>query len=298
MMKRITFVCVLSLLSFQLFAKADKAALNVAITRMVDSTHAKVGVAVLGLDFRDSLFIKGQDHFPMQSVFKFPLSLYTLHLVDEGKLSLAKQIHIPRKKLDPQTWSPMLKDFPSGDIDMSLSELLRYAVSKSDNNACDILFGLVGGTANVNRYIHSLDIRDISIVATEARMKTGWSVQYTNWCAPQAMARMLKLFYDSRTLKRESNNFLMDLMLKSENSPNRIKGLLPPGTAVAHKTGTSNANANGLTAATNDVGIITLPDGRHIALIVFVSDYKGGVPEGERIIARVSRLVWEYYTHR
>jgi beta-lactamase class A len=270
--------------------------LTADITRLIDSAHAKVGIAVLGLDFQDSFFSNGKEHFPMQSVFKFPLAMYVLHQVDNNKLSLAKVVHIPRQKLDPDTWSPMLKDFPSGDVDMTLSELLRYAVSKSDNNAADILFGLAGGTVNVNKYIHSLGVSNIAVSATEAQMKKAWSVQYTNWCAPQAMAHLLKLFYDRKTLKAESNDLLMGLMLKSENSPNRIKGLLPPAAVVAHKTGTSNTNAAGLTAASNDVGIVTLPGGRHIALVVFVSDYKGGAVTGEKIIARISKLVWDYYS--
>ncbi|MBS1585600.1 MAG: class A beta-lactamase, subclass A2 [Bacteroidetes bacterium] len=297
MTRRIIFICTLHLLTFQLFAGPGKTSLDIAIRKVIDSAHAKVGVAALALDFHDRFFVKGKDHFPMQSVFKFPLALYTLHLVDEGKLSLLKQVHIPLKKLDPDTWSPMLKDFPSGDIDMSLSELLRYAVSKSDNNACDVLFGLTGGTTNVDHYIHTLGIMDIAISATEAEMKKAWHVQYTNWCTPQAMSHLLRLFYEEKLLKKESNTFLMDLMLKSENSSNRIKGLLPAGTIVAHKTGTSNTNAGGVTAATNDAGVITLPNGRHLALVVFVSDYKGGVPKGEEIIARISRLIWDYYAN-
>jgi beta-lactamase class A len=127
-------------------------------------------------------------------------------------------------------------------------------------------------------------------------MKGGWDVQYTNWAEPAAMARLLRAFYEGRLLAKENNELLLKLMTESENSPNRIKGLLPATAVVAHKTGTSNTNDQGLTAATNDIGIVGLPDGRHFAAVVFVSDYRGGVAKGEQLIARLSKLAWDYFS--
>ncbi len=65
------------------------------------------------------------------------------------------------------------------------------------------------------------------------------------------------------------------LMTETTTGTKRIKGLLPNGTVVAHKTGTS-ATVKGVTAATNDVGLVTLPNGRHLAIAVFVSDSTAG----------------------
>jgi len=78
----------------------------------------------------------------------------------------------------------MAKDFPGQDLDITLSALLTYAVTKSDNNACDFLFGVAGGTAAVNTYIHSLGVKDISIVFTEGEMEKAWSLQF-RWQADQ-----------------------------------------------------------------------------------------------------------------
>ena len=285
------------LLSQTIFAQINSnSVFRKKLMALVDSSKAVVGIGIIGLDFRDSLAINGNKHFPMQSVFKFPLAMVILNKVDKGMLSLSQVIHISQGSLDTNTWSPMLKDFPKRNIDMTLSTLLAYAVSKSDNNACDILFRFAGGTTSVNKYIHSLGLEGIAISATEAQMKKAWEVQYTNWCQPATMLRLLRIFYEGKILSKTSNDLLMKLMTESENSPNRLKGLLPATAIVAHKTGTSNTNKKGLTAATNDIGIVTLPNGRHYAIVVYVSDYKGGVPRGEHIIATISKLVWDHYT--
>ncbi|XZF12788.1 class A beta-lactamase, subclass A2 [Chitinophagaceae bacterium MMS25-I14] len=275
--------------------KSRYSGLEAAIRHITDTTGVHTGIAVCGLNF-DAVIKHGCDrHYPMQSTYKFPLAIAVLHDVDKGRLSLMQKVHIPESQLDMHTWSPMVKDFPHGDIDISLEKLLIYAVSKSDNNACDVLFRLAGGTRIVQQYVHSLGVKEINIAATEAEMKKAWKVQYTNWCNPAAMTQLLKLFYSHKLLSPATNTLLMKWMTESENSPNRLKGLLPAGTVAAHKTGTSDTNDAGITAATNDVGIITLPDGRCYAISVYVSDYKGGVVRGEHIIAEISKVVWDYF---
>ena len=67
---------------------------------------------------------------------------------------------------------------------------------------------------------------------------------------------------------------------------------MPAGTAVAHKTGTSGTE-KGITAATNDIGIITLPDGRHLAIAVFVSDSPEDEATREGVIAKIAKAIWE-----
>ena len=266
------------------------------IKAIADSSGAKIGVSVKGLDAPTDFGYNNYLHFPMQSTFKFPLAVAILHGVDQGKLRLNQQVHIRKEELNAQTWSPLVKKYPNQDINISLSELLMYSVSKSDNNACDVLFHLAGGTGVVNSYVHSIGVKNISIKATEEGMRKAWDVQYTNWSTPDAMAQLLELFFRHKLLSKSGNDFLMKLMTESENSPNRIKGNLPANTVVAHKTGTSDTNKQGITAATNDVGIVTLPNGKHYAIAVFVSDYKGGTVKGERIIAAISKLVWDWQT--
>ncbi len=95
----------------------------------------------------------------------------------------------------------------------------------------------------------------------------------------------------------------MDLMIESENSPMRLKGELPKDLKgelpkeiiLAHKTGTSNTNDTGLRAAVNDAGIIALPNGKHIAIAVFVSNSTEKFESDEQIIAQISKSVFRYH---
>lgn len=96
------------------------------------------------------------------------------------------------------------------------------------------------------------------------------------------------------SLSTPSRQLLLHWMTAS-TSPKRIQAKLPAGTIVAHKTGTSNTNAQGLTAATNDVGIVTLPDGSHLIIVVFVSDSIADQATREGVIADISLAGYEYF---
>ena len=61
---------------------------------------------------------------------------------------------------------------------------------------------------------------------------------------------------------------------------------------VAHKTGTSRT-VDGVTAATNDVGLVTLPNGRHLAISVFVPDSGANDAVREEVIAKVAKAAWD-----
>ncbi|MBP1691164.1 MAG: class beta-lactamase, partial [Bacteroidetes bacterium] len=265
------------------------------ILRIIESRNANVGVAIQGSGPADSLFINGDRHCPMQSVFKFHLALAVLRRVDEGTLTLDQKIHVTAKDLLPRTWSPLRERYPKGNVDLSLGEILRATVSESDNNGCDILFRLIGGPAAVDSCMHHLGIQDVAIVANEEEMHRGWDVQYRNWTTPRAALGLLGGFRAGRFLSNKSNSLLWRFMVETSTGPKRIKGLLPEGTIVAHKTGSSGANEEGLSAATNDIGIIVLPDGRQILIAVFVSDSREPDETNERIIADVAKAAWEYF---
>jgi beta-lactamase class A len=277
-----------------IFAQVDS--LRVNVDKIVGNANGKIGVAIGRLDNDDTLTVNGHEQFPMQSVYKFPLALAVLHQVDEGALSLSQQIYIKKRDLRPKTWSPLRETYPDGDITLTLDGLLNYTVSESDNNGCDILFRLIGGPKVVDRYIHDLGITDIAIVATEEEMTKDWMIQYRNWSSPVSMMRLLRMFYQGKILSKKSGAYLLNLLEKTTTYPSRIKGLLPKGTIVAHKTGTSGTNKKGLTAATNDIGIITLPDNKQFVVVVYVSNSTDEGAVRDRIIATISKAAWDYYS--
>src|ERR1035441_6858930 len=94
-------------------------------------------------------------------------------------------------------------------------------------------------------------------------------------------------------LSPDRDGLLLKWMAESTPGAQRIKGLLPEGTTVAHKTGTSNTDA-GLTRATNDVGLVTLRDGRRLAIAVFVSDSRADLAIREGVIAKIGRAAWDW----
>lgn len=261
------------------------------IHEIAKTVKGHVGMAMMWLEDGDTITLNGNDRFPMQSVYKLPLAIAVLNQVDKGKLSLDQIIHISKQDLLPETWSPIREKFPEG-TDMKLRDILAYTVSQSDNNGCDILFRLTGGTAYVENYIHSLGVDSIAIRATEEEASKAWKIQYTNWSSPLAMLQLLKGVHTGRYLSKPSNDFLRKIMQETTTGPGRIRGLLPKDAVVAHKTGTSETNAKGLTAATNDVGIVTLPNGKHYAIVVFVSDTKADATAREAVIAKLTRLFW------
>jgi beta-lactamase class A len=289
------FFALALLISAEVFSQKSAEPLRKEIQDILKTDQGKVGVAILGIEDRDSLTFNNKTRFPMQSVFKFPLAMAVLHMVDEGKLKMDQKIHISKADLHPDTWSPIREKYPQGNIDLTLRELLEFSVSLSDNNGCDILFKLAGGTKKVDDYIKKLGVKQIAITATEYQMHQAWDVQYTNWCEPWAMMQLLEIFYKGKTLSRQSHDFLWKILTETPTGPKKIKGLLPQGTVVFHKTGSSGTNKDGITAASHDAGIVTLPNGKHFGIVVFVGDSKESEAYREALVARISKAAWDYY---
>lgn len=232
----------------------------------------------------------------MQSVYKFPLALAVLDQVEKGRLKLNQKIRVTPDDYSPNTWSPIMKKYPEANIDLSLQEVLAYMVSQSDNVACDILFRLIGGPLQAEKFIHSIGVNDIAIRFTEEEMHEKWETQFDNWCTPPAMAALLEKFESGRILSRSSRQVISKMMVETTTGPKRIKGLLPEGTVVAHKTGSGSKGEDGNISAVNDAGIITLPDNTHLIVVAFVSNSPEKFEDLEHAIARISRALYDHYT--
>ncbi|RJP74328.1 MAG: class A beta-lactamase, subclass A2 [Ignavibacteriales bacterium] len=266
--------------------------------QIIEQAKGKVGVAVINLKTSDTLTVRGNEYFPMQSVYKFPLALAVLDKVDKGEISLDKKLFVSKSDLLPNTWSPLRDKYPDGNVFLSLDEILSNTVSLSDNNGCDILFRLMGGTAIVDKYIHNLGIEDIDIAFTEEEMHKDWQVQYKNRSTPLAMAELLYRFYYEDFLSKSSKDYLWRIMAATVTGPKRIKGLLTEGTVVAHKTGSSGEDENGIAAATNDAGIVQLDDGSGFVIVVFVSDAAADEETREKVIAQIAKTVYDAYLNK
>lgn len=282
------------LILFMLFyaAPPDLAA---EFARIAADANGHSGAAARLIETGGTASFHGTDRFPMQSVYKFPIAMAVLRDVDRGLLRLDQAVKVAKADLVPPALHSPIRDRHPGGTSLTLRELLRFAVSESDGTASDVLLRLAGGGARVTQYLRDLGIRGVMVATTEMAMSRDSSVQYQNWAQPGEMVALLLAFHEGRGLAPSSRALLNDLMIHTPTGPNRLKGLLPPGTVVAHKTGTSGT-AEGLTPATNDVGIITLPDGRHAAVAVFVSDSPASLVVREKVIARIARAAWDHWS--
>jgi len=287
------FKLLIFLLFVQISFYPQTESLQKKIEQIAKTVKGNVGVAIIGVGNNDTITFNGNEKFPMQSVYKFPLALAVLNSVDKGRLSLDQKIFIAKKDLLPATWSPLREKYPDGNVSVTLDELLKVTVAWSDNNGCDILFRLVGGTNIVNDFIHEKGVTNIEITATEEEMHKDAQVQFSNWSTPSAMAVLLCSFFHGNILSKKSTNYLMEIMAKTSTGTKRIKGLLPEGIRVAHKTGSSGRNEQGVIEALNDSGIVTLPNGDHFVIVAFISNTKEEEAVCESVIAQIAKVVWD-----
>jgi beta-lactamase class A len=275
----------------------SSAELRKQIEQIAFTAQGRVGVAMTLLETGESVGLLEEQKFPMQSVYKFPIGMAVLQQVDQGQLRLDQKVAVTKADYVRQgQHSPIRDKYPEGTT-LTVRELLRYMVSESDGSACDVLLRLLGGTKVVMAYLATVGIQDINVLNTEKEIGQKNSVQYDNWAKPAAVVALLQKFQQGKGLSGPSQKLLLHWMTETPTGLNRIKGLLPAKTLVVHKTGSSGM-ADGIAAATNDVGIVSLPNGRHLAIAVFVSDAKVDLQARENVIAKIARAGWDYWTRK
>jgi beta-lactamase class A len=258
------------------------------LSEYINSQPLKAGFAAMDMKTGVTIKFNHNQLFPMQSVYKFHLALAVLDQIDRGRFPLDKKVMIQKRDLSQNTWSPLKDKYPEGNIEMPLSEIISYAVAQSDNNACDLLFRLMGGPSKVQKYLQKSGFRDVSVVSTETEMHADPSLQFRNSTSPESALKLLSNFYHGKLLSPETTEFLFGIMSESSTGRNRIKSLMPPGTIVAHKTGTGNVDLLGKITAVNDMGFVVFPDGRTVAIVVLISESELNYEETEKVIAEIS----------
>ncbi|GAA3751831.1 class A beta-lactamase, subclass A2 [Flavobacterium ginsengisoli] len=293
-MTRLSIV-LFSFLSFQAFSQGTNELRN-QLQQIISTKSVTVGISMKGIENKDTLSINGNLKMPMMSVFKFHIALAVLHKVDEGKLNLTQEIFIKKKDLKEDTWSPMKEDYPEGNVSLTLDKILRYTVSHSDNNGCDILINLVGGTKYIQKFINEHGIKDFVIKMNEDQMKA-WKNLYVNTTTPLATTELLEKFFKGEILKEETTKYLYQIMVETSRGLTWMKAGLPENTELAHRTGISGTNDANLRVAMNDVGIVKLPNGKHFILSVYLKDITEKREDTEKIIADVTKAVWNYFNN-
>ncbi len=240
----------------------------------------------------------------MQSVFKFPLALTVLHLAETGQLlpgqrpgealntTLDRTVRFLPEDRIADSYSPITDRYPEANVDISLRELIRLVAGESDNGATETLLRIIGGPPVVQNYVRSLGIEGFQLQDGEKALHRDPTAQYRNWMEPAMAVQLLLRLVVNSPLSKEANDFLLKVLTESRTTVHRLRAGLPEGTALAHKSGSSGEHA-GKAAATNDIGLITLPDGRRLAVAVFVTDATANEGTRDKIIARIGRAVYD-----
>jgi len=231
---------------------------------LVANRSADVGIAALDLSSGNIVSIQGDRPFPMASTVKVAVAALYLAQVDHGRRSLDDMIN-----------------------GLSARNLMQRMMIHSDNRATDILLNDLGGPRALHDWLQANGLTGLRVDRNIARLLSDrrdlWDVRDSS--TPTAMVRLLQRIYRAELIKPESRNYLLRLMAQCQTGKNRLKALLPFGTPVEHKTGT----LNGLT---DDVGFITMPDGRRIAIAVFA---RGG-SDRPRTIAEAARTIYDGFS--
>src|ERR1700683_2347874 len=279
-------------LSFLLTPAYLAAQLNHEIEGIAIQARALVGVSCSLPGLMLDCNLNADEKLPMQSVYKLPIGMATLHAVEQSHLDLSQPVQfLSADAVRTGQHSPLRDMHPQGGVTVPVQELLRLAVSESDGTASDILLRVLGGPVVVDRYIRSLGIQGIAVVDSEKTLGRDVKAQYRDTSTPSAIVRLLRLLADDSPLSADHTAILLDFMSQGGTSNARIKGLLPLNTTVAHKTGTSGED-NGIVHATNDVGLITMRNGKKLAIAIMIKDSPAPEAVRERVIAQITKAVW------
>lgn len=299
-------------------------ALQATLERLVHDYREPVGVAVT--DVRDgwTAAVDGDSLYPQQSVSKLWVCLSVLDAVDHRGLALDQSVVVTR---DDRSvfYQPLGEKVGPNGFATTIYDLLRRALTESDNAANDKLMREVGGAGAVTRTIADKGFHRIAVGAYERELQARtaglqWRPEYAGWrfkearsklpdtvrdqalaaylanpadgAAPAAITAALARLDRGELLSRTSTDTMLTLMGEAKTGPFRLKGGLPPGWRIAHKTGTG-PDWRGASVGINDVGLLTAPDGRTYAVAVMMRQTRKPVPQRLAFMQAVSRAVAE-----
>lgn len=266
------------------------------LNELTEDAPCRTGIAVI-FDNGDTLTVNNSSDYPLMSVFKLHEAVAAGRVLDEAGAGLGETVAIDSCELKTNTWSPMLKDYPAGDLTLQAGTLLDYMLVYSDNNASNIVFDHIVSIAETDSIVRSLNIcDDFYLRHTESEMQANNALAYENTGSPLSCASLIKALATDSLMSAGIQNAIACMTADCVSAPDRIrKGLVRLGGArIFNRTGSGYVNENGKIVAVNDVAYVTMPDGRGFALAVLIRDYAGKQADASALIARIAEKVSEY----
>lgn len=298
-------------------------ALVSVIRNLGQSFSGHVGIAVRRVGSDWTVAYNGNQLFPQQSVSKLWVSMTFLDAVDRGKIRLSDSTTITRADLT-LFHQPSAALVGSSGWTTTYADLMRRAMTQSDNTANDALLRAVGGPDAVRAFLARRMIRDIRfgpgerlLQATTAGLE--WRQDYAigrnfyaarsrlpmavreraldnylasppDGAAPASIVQALAKLKQNDMLSSASSSLLMSIMEEAKTGPQRIKGGVPHSWRYMHKTGTGQ-ELGGRSTGFNDVGIMTAPDGTSYAVAVMIGSTKVPIPTRWALMQAVAQAV-------
>jgi len=262
------------------------------VTAIARQGQGRIGVAAMDLDGGGQILVKGDQPFPMASTAKIAIAATFLKGVEEGRFRLDQEFPMMMRVRESGMRSAAAP-LTAGNL-LTAQTLIEMMITRSNNEATDGLLAAIGGPAAVNRFLatagisgQQLDHTMATLVRDDGAIDPARVIDVRTSSTPRAMLALLAALDKGNILNPTSRAVLLGTMTRTTTGSRRIRAGLPAGTVVAHKTGT-------LSGVTDDVGIIRMPDGRHVALVVFVTG-----PEGHRahdgLISQITSVVYNGY---
>lgn len=260
------------------------------VASIAAAARGRVGVAAMDLDGGGQVLINGDMPFPMASTAKIAVSATFLQMVEQGRYRLDQQLPMMMPVPEPagrRNLVAMVRPGPS----YTAQTLIERSITRSDNHATDGLIAAVGGIGAVNRFLvqtgisgQHLDHTMATLVRDDGRINPARVVDSGTSSTPRAMIALLSAVDRGGALSPQARAVLLDTMTRTSTGRNRIRAGLPAGVLLAHKTGT-------LSGVTDDVGIVRLPDGRHLAMAIFVAGPENHTVQAA-MIARIASALY------
>lgn len=262
------------------------------VAQLAEGSNGRIGVAAIDLSTGKEVSILGDQPFPMASTSKIAIAATYLEGVDQGRWSLTSEFPL-LLPVGSKPFSSAVAPVRRGEY-MSALKLIDMMITRSSNPATDAMLAAVGGPAAVNDWARRAGIRNFNLtrdiatlVRDDGEVNPAVSIDIRDSATPRDMVTLLGGLYQGKWLSPSSRHVILDAMERCRTGTRRIPALLPGDATVAHKTGSLNNTSS-------DIGIITAPDGRSIAVAIYVTG-QGSRAGREAKIASIARALYDGY---
>lgn len=263
------------------------------IALLADGSNGRIGVAAIDLATGQEVAVLGDQRFPMASTSKIAIAATFMEGVERGRWSLSSEFPL-MVPVSSRPFSSAVAPVKAGEM-MSAHRLIDLMITRSSNPATDALLAAVGGPAAVNDWARRAGIREFdltrdiaTLVRDDGERDPAIHIDLRDSATPRAMVQLLSGLHRGEWLSASSRQVIINAMQNCATGTRRIPALLPAGVGVAHKTGSLNNTSS-------DIGIITMPDGRALAVAIYVTG-QGTRSNREARIASIARALYDGYS--